>query len=314
MTGVNKVKASLAILGMTVAAVLGMGMSGSDELPFRQVETCQVRLGRVEQVLALDGVLRYEGEYAAISPTAGVVEQVCVRPGDKVEAGQLLFRLDGSTQAAAVASAMMSRDSLPDIGEQLASTQLREAAAQLESLSVRAAADGLVQQVNVNAHGGIAAGAAGVLLSGEKQCIQCSAVLRDALQLRPGMQARVLQSGTCMTTAMVGEIGAAQANSAGQVVCQVSLTPADALDLPLGATVEVEIILCGEENVPVVPMQAVTGSGTLWWVADGRAYEIPAQVLLADDVNCCVPLPEGTEIVCGGEALAEGQRVKAVQR
>lgn len=310
----NKVKASLGILGITLAAVLCLAASSGRGAPVAQVQTCRVVLGTVEQVLALNGVLRYETEYAAITPQAGVVEAVYVHPGDRVQAGQALLRLNGKAQGQAVAALLSGGSSLGDMGAGLTQTRLQQAAAQLEALTIRAAADGLVQQVQVTPHGGVAAGAAAVLLSGEGQAIQCSAVLRDAERLRPGMQATILKDGTCLTTAVVAEIGPAQVNAGtGQVQCQVTLTPAECIDLPLGAALEVEIVLASRNQVPVVPVEALTERDTLWWVADGRCYEVPARVLLADEASCWVPLPEGTEIICGVEALAEGQQVKAVR-
>lgn len=310
----NKVKASLAMLGITAAAVVCLAAAaGQRQTPVRQVQTCQVTRGSVEQVLALNGALRYEMEYAAVSPVTGVVDAVYVQPGDRVHAGQALFRLNGQAQAQAVAAALAGGNSLPDIGAGLAASQLQQAAAQLEALTVRAGADGLVQQVQASPHAGLLAGTAAMLLSGEKQAIVCSAVLRDAEKLRTGMEARVVKDGVYITTARVTSIGPAQvSDSTGQVLCQVTLTPAEDIALPLGAALETEIILQRQQQVTIVPVQALTERNTLWWVADGRSYEVPAQVLLADEVNCWVTLPEGTEVICGGQEPEEGQRVKAV--
>ena len=70
-----------------------------------RVRLCRVETGRVEQVLAAGGVVRYESEYAAIAPATGVVEQVYVRAGDRVRKGQALFRMNGEAQAALAYSA-----------------------------------------------------------------------------------------------------------------------------------------------------------------------------------------------------------------
>lgn len=313
----NKVKASLAMLGITAAAVLGMVASAEYEhsLPAKQVQTCRVELGQVEQVLALDGRLRYEMEYAAIAPVTGMVEQVYVQAGEAVQAGQALFRLNDQTQTTAVSAALAGQDKLPgDIGGELALARVQETATQLESLTVRAAADGLVQQVNVSPYGGVAAGTAAVLLSGREQSIQCSAVEKDAECLRPNMEARIIKNGQVLTTAAVKSIGPAQTDTAtGQAVCLVELTPAENIELPLGALVEVEVILQGSQNVPVLPVQAITEKNTVWWVAEGRGYEVPVQVMLADEVQCWVNLPEGTRVVCSGGKIAQGQRVEEMK-
>ena len=316
----KKVKASLAMLGITVtavAALLGVH-AAKGSLPTERaarVETCQVVIGDVEQVLAVNGVLRYEMEYGAISPVTGVVAQVYVRQGDRVTAGQPLFRLNGEAQAMAVSAALAGQESLPEvIPAELASSQLQEAAAMLECLTVRAAADGLVQQVNVSQNGGVLAGGVAVALSGEEQRIQCSVVLRDAEKLMPGLQARIYKEDELLTMARVEEIAPAQVSSTtGQTVCQVMLAPEQSIDLPLGATVEVEVILHGQSRVPVLPLQAVSEQDTVWWVCDGRGYEIPAEVVMADEVNCWVNLPEGVTVVCGGDEVSQGQRLKEMK-
>lgn len=179
---------------------------------------------------------------------------------------------------------------------------------------MRAATDGLVQQVNVSPYSGVAAGTAAMLLSGREQFIQCSAVLKDAESLHPGMQARIIKNGELLTMATVKSIGPAQTDAAtGQTVCLVDLTPAEAIDRPMGALVEVEVILQGRADVPVLPVQAITEQETVWWVAEGRSYEVPVQVLMADEVQCWVNLPEGTQVVCDGEKIVQGQQVKEME-
>lgn len=313
----KRVKASLLALGITAAAVVSMTALDAHQrgVPAARVKTCQVEMGSVEQVLALSGMLRYEMEYGAVSPVNGVVEQLYVKQGDMVRSGQPLFRLNGEVQAMAVSTVLAGQGSLPEmLPAELGSVQLQEASAQLECLTVRAAADGIVQQVNISEHGGVMAGTVAVALSGGEQCIQCSVVLRDAEKLQEGMPARILRDDELLTTARVKTIGPAQVSSTtGQTVCQVTLALTEAIDLPLGATVDAEVVLYGEEHVPVLPLQAVTESGTVWWVAEGRGYEIPAELVMADEVNCWVNLPEGISVVCGGETPEQGQRVKELK-
>ena len=112
----KKVRASLCILGVTAAAVsVMMALPALSRGALRtenaaRVRLCRVETGRVEQVLAAGGVVRYESEYAAIAPATGVVEQVYVRAGDRVRKGQALFRMNGEAQAAAVSAALISRE------------------------------------------------------------------------------------------------------------------------------------------------------------------------------------------------------------
>lgn len=313
----NKVKASLMMLGITAAAMISMAATGAQQrgMPAAKVKTCQVEIGSVEQVLAVSGVLRYEMEYGAISPVTGVVAQVYVQQGDEVKTGQPLFRMNSEVQAMAVSAVLAGQGSLPEmIPSELTSAQMQEAAAQMECLTVRAAADGIVQQVNVSENSGVMAGALAVALSGEEQSVQCSVVLRDAEKLQADMQARIIYGDEVLTTARVKTISPAQVSTAtGQTICQVELTPERKIDLPLGAMLDAEIVLYGQDNVPVLPLQAITEADTVWWVAEGRGYEIPAEVIMADEVNCWVNMPEGVTVVCGGEVPQEGQRVKEMK-
>ena len=139
-------------------------------------------------------------------------------------------------------------------------------------------------------------------------------MLRDAEKLQAGMQARIIWEDEVLTTARVKEIGPAQVSATtGQTVCQVALVPQEKIDLPLGAMLDAESVLYSQENVPVLPLQAITDAETVWWVAENRGYEIPAEMVMADEVNCWVNIPEGITVVCGGEALQEGQRVKEMK-
>lgn len=312
----NKVKASLVMLGVTACALGGMlaPAAARHAQPTERaaaVRTVRVVAGDVEQLLAVSGSLRYTQEYAALSPASGVVAQVYVRPGERVTAGQPLFRLDGEAQAEAVSAALTSQDAVAEVWPApLAQTSLQQASAALESLTVRAAADGFVQQVNIAPYGGVAAGTPAVALAGGDQAVRCSVVLRDAERLRAGMQARILKDDVLLTLARVEDIGLAQVNPAtGQTVCQVSLAAEERIALPLGALVDVEIVLQGQSGVPTLPVEAITPDSTVWWVSDDRCYEVPVTAFLADEERCWVSLKEGAVVALGSD-LAQGQRVK----
>ena len=217
----NKVRATAWMAAVTAAAAalmtaLPWAMRAAQPTErAAQVRLCRVETGRVEQVTAVTGIVRYEAERAAVSPATGLVEAVYVAPGDRVTAGQPLFRLSGDAQELAV-SAAVSRQAesgaLPASAYEGAwaglsqaaawetDTALAEARLALSALTVRAASDGLVQQVLVTEEGGVAAGAVAIALSGESQQIQCQAVLRDAEQLQPGMNARILHDGAVSYT------------------------------------------------------------------------------------------------------------------
>ena len=288
-----------------------------------RVETAAVSKGTVERILALSGRVRYETEYGALAPATGIVAEVYVQPGQRVTAGQALFRMDGAAQEAAVSACLARGESvsaaLPvemngtaEVLQSATAENLTASQLALEALTVRAQVDGLVQQVNVTSHSGVAAGTLAMALSGEKQQVVVNAALRDAEKLQRGQRASILVQGAQQAMATVESIGAAVTDATtGQVTCEVVLSMDQSLDLPLGAQVEAEVELLRAENVTVVPLQAISETGSVWWVADGRAWETDAAVIAQDEVSAWVALPEGVSVVVNSaKELAQGQRVK----
>lgn len=311
-----------AVVAAVMLAVPVTAGSGEADRTVR-VETAAVSKGPVERILALSGRVRYETEYGALAPATGIVAEVYVQPGQRVTAGQALFRhgwngpgsggvrLLGAGRkricGAAGGNERYRGSSAICHGGNLTASQLA-----LEALTVRAQVDGLVQQVNITSHSGVAAGTLAMALSGEKQQVVVNAALRDAEKLQRGQRASILVQGAQQAMATVESIGAAVTDATtGQVTCQVVLSLDQSLDLPLGAQVEAEVELLRAENVTVVPLQAISETGSVWWVADGRAWETDAAVIAQDEVSAWVALPEGVSVVVNSaKELAQGQRVK----
>lgn len=311
-----------AVVAAVMLAVPVTAGSGEADRTVR-VETAAVSKGTVERILALSGRVRYETEYGALAPATGIVAEVYVQPGQRVTAGQALFRMDGTAQEEAVSACLARGESvsaaLPvkmngtaEVLQSATAENLTASQLALEALTVRAQVDGLVQQVNVTSHSGVAAGTLAMALSGEKQQVVVNAALRDAEKLQRGQRASILVQGAQQAMATVESIGAAVTDATtGQVTCEVVLSLDQSLDLPLGAQVEVEVELLRAENVTVVPLQAISETGSVWWVADGRAWETDAAVIAQDEVSAWVALPEGVSVVVNSaKELAQGQRVK----
>ena len=56
-----------------------------------------------------------------------------------------------------------------------------------------------------------------------------------------------------------------------------------------------------------LPMEAITDRNTVWWVNKGRCTEIPAEIVLSDEMHAWVNLPEGLLVAIG--EFEEGQLV-----
>ena len=314
-----------------ITAAASMAMLGSAWLSKQacatetvaSVQTCQVEIGCVEQITALRGTLQGAEEWTALSPVTGAVSAVYVRPGDRVKKGQALFRMDDNAQVEAVTAALnlqqddtwphlLQNASLAEVKQQADTAlqqQLYAAVTAMEALTVRAPADGIVRQVYAAEYSGLTTGVPVVVSSSEQQVICCSAVMKEAQQIELGMKARIIDGDAVLAWANVMEIGPVEA-VAGQSMRVVKLQPTSTLELPMGAAVDVEIIRQEAADVPVVPVEALQGEDHVLWIAEGRCYDTPVEVLLRDEQNCWVNLPEGTQVVLQGDIAVSGQRVR----
>lgn len=310
------------------------------------VSLCAVERGGVERSLEVGGVVRGAEEFAALYPASGLVAQVYVRPGDRVKKGQALFRMESSAQEETVSSLLAAGSAVDEevsavarlldtgtvanegmsavtrlldtpaasgYGSLAGKISLEDAIRQLEAMTARAPADGVVRQVVAARYGGGVAGDAAVMLSSEESRIVCEVAACDAQQVREGMEARISAEGEALVTAHVTAIGAAYASAlTGRQVKQVTLSPDEALGLPPGTQVDVTLIMQCVRDAPVLPVTAVTASGTVWWVSGERAWETPVQVLMQDERACWVDLQEGVTVVDCPQNLVSGQLVKGV--
>lgn len=327
----NRKRLIPVIVGVTLcvsaAILIGPRLAFSalpTEAPAR-VRTVQVSRGSIVQTVLLTGWVRQEQEYAALAPTSGVLAQVYVNQGEAVAADAPLFRLDSSAQEQALSS-LLAAQTWPEetdlpaavgevraYAEQQLEARIQAAEGALALCTVRAPEDAVVEKVCVNACGAVAAGTPVLLLAGGAQQAVCSAVARDAAKIKSGMQATIASGGETLCGGVVTGVGAAEADPlTGQTVCSVTVRPDQALDLPLGARVDVEITCRRQDGVTVLPVTALTPEETVWWISEGRAWQIPAAVLLDDAASCWVALPEGLEVAASPEGLVEGQRVKEV--
>ena len=303
-------------LGMLLMPGIKAGMLMT-ETPAK-VSLVLVEQGDISAVTAMHGSLRYEHEYAAIAPVSGIVAEVYIASGEQVRKGQALMRMDSSVQAAALSNAYAgaASDWLPDEIDAagITAAAIGEKAALLDAMTLRAAADGQVIAIPAGQYSSVAAGSPAVMLCSGKQQIICLAAVGDVTGLSEGMHADVIVKGEKYCDASVAYVGAAQTDmQTGQTVCPVTLLPEKDIDLPIGAPVETEIARYRYENVPVLPISAVTENGTVWAVSEGRCWEMTPEIVEADESRCWVNLPEGTLVVDRPQNLEQGQRITEVE-
>lgn len=289
----------ICMLLATVLLVAVMAVRSRGAAPV-EARIVTVALGDVAVTVGLTGRLAYAQEYPALSALPGLVAEVYVQPGERVKAGQALVRLEAAAaeHAASVFAAQHADE-----------TVQQQVQALLQGTIIRAPEDAFVRQVLVQEWRPVGAGEAVAVLSGSEQIIRCMVAERDARELRAGMEAMLLADGAEIGQARVDTVGVVTADPAtGRLVCEVTLRPQQMLALPQGAAVDADVILLEHRDVPVLPVEAVTARNTLWWVHDGICTEIPAEIVLSDEMHAAVALPEGTAVAIG--EFINGQRIR----
>ena len=264
----------------------------------------RVSRGDVHQVCAITGRLTYAREEIIYTGSSGIVSRVYVEAGQRVAAREALIRWQAEETVAAVAASAMGSE-----WEQLDGQTLSWASDALDGqLVTRAEQDAYVRQVYVTAEMPVAAGSPVARLSSGEQQIRCSANCADAEAIRPGMWAWLSSEGEAQGIGTVVSVSERQVDAqSGLSFVEVLLECQEHLNLPEGAAVDVEVFLAGSDDVLTLPVEAITARETVWWVTDGRCTEVPANVLLRDEMQAWVDLPEGMTVAVG--EFEDGQRV-----
>lgn len=299
----SKPVVSLVVIACTALITLGLCLSTAEEAP-TEARIVTVSRADVHQVVAITGRLGYLDERIAYAMAAGVVSRVCVEEGQRVAAGEALIRLE-TTQQEQVVSAWLSN--MPEEASSAAMDVLDDQLA-MDATVLRCTEDCTVRQLLVQENSPVAAGSPVARLSSNWQQVTCSVSTADAAHIEAGMWAWLTAEGEALGFATVTEVGAEQVDaSTGLRVRTVLLQPEQHIELPEGAAVDAEVYIAGSDDVLSLPVEAITARGTVWWVDEGRCTEIPAQIVLCDEMRAWVDLPEGMKAAVG--EFAQGQRV-----
>lgn len=116
----------LAAIAALIVVPVGLKLLRSDNA--KAVETGAVTMRVLSPSILASGTLVYESERKLVSEVIGRVEEVLVREGDQVEAGQLLLRLDPAASLAQIARLDAARaQSLLNIDRQQVNLRTQEA-------------------------------------------------------------------------------------------------------------------------------------------------------------------------------------------
>lgn len=283
-----------AMIAFTAGAVGWMRIP-ENAVPARIVT---VTRGTVESVLPLSGRLGWLDTQVLYSPATGTVAQVLHEAGDRVAAGEALIRLNG---AAADAAAAWVRQNDDAVGT---------SAAMLEELVLRAENNMMIREILVSEGAPVSAGMPVMMLSSADQTIRCIVGREQAEGIVAGMWARLYdEAGEALGIGTVTEVGELLADEeTGRLRRMVTVAPEYRLQLPGGAVVHADLFVQGRQDVPVLPVDVITERDTVWWVTDeGTCTEIPAEIVMTDEMNAWVNLPEGLRIAAG--EFEEGRKI-----
>lgn len=293
---------SLVMIGCTAVSAVCMIACTPEDRPVR-ARIAAVSRKDVHQVVAISGRLAYADEAIVCAPLSGVVERIAVAPGQRVGAGEALIRLESGAQEAVLSAlnANASQEAADALGKMRDSIPLPESV-------IRAERACTVRQVLIDEASHVLAGSPVLRLSSNTQEIQCTVAAAELAGIQPGKWAWISSDGNALGFARVESIGEMEAEPLSGITCaRVRLIPEKHIELPEGAAVDADVFIAGSDDVLALPLEAITPRGTVWWISDGRCTEISAEIVMCDEINAWVSLPEGMQVAIG--EFKEGQRI-----
>ena len=310
-----------------------------EQAPLRTVAV--VTPPRIEHARAIRVSGHTDADKRAVLSTraAGIIQELPIRLGSKVKAGDLIAKLEAEGKEAAVETArqmlaqreaeaeaarkLAERGSLPKLqldnaisALAAAKSQLEAAEAELERNTLRAPFDGTIDKVNVELGSSVAAGAeVATILNLDPVLAKGEISERDLAHIKPGDKAEVrLVNGR----EVEGEVRyiSRDASAATRTFAVEVAIPNPELNIPAGMTAEITLRAEPVDST-VLPRSVVTLS------ADGiRAVDADNKVVffpidLVDDTPRGLVLggipADVRVIVAGQELISEGDTVNAVE-
>ena len=299
----------LIMLLLITGAMMSMGIrilqKDEKSIPARLV---MVTRHNVHQVKAITGVLGYTEEEYVCAPVSGIVTEICVNEEQRVSSNEALLRLEENAQGNITPSlqALEAYVAAFENTEDLIACELSQHRA------VRSQKDCTVRQVLVSEGTSTTTGTPLLRLSSNEQIIRCTVTPKDLEAIHPGQWAWMYAGEDTIGYAEVIAVEELLLNArTGLLESTVSLKPTQHIELPEGSVIDFEVFIAGSSDVPALPIEAITNRSTVWWVNQGRCTEIPAEIVMSDEMYAWVNLPEGLLVAVG--EFAEGQLVSEAE-
>lgn len=301
----------------------------------REVTVVHARIGPAIELVYATGFVEPEQPVSVAARVTAPVVEVLADEGASVRKGQALLRLDSADQrgqldqaaAQSRGATLAEQRALALFGEgwvtraardeavaaaRAARAAERAARARLDQHVVRAGIDGIVIKRDVEP-GDLAVPTRTLMLLGDPNRTRVTATVdeRDVPRVHPG-QAALLSSDAWPGQVLKGHVRTiTPTGDPTQRAFRVRLALDDTKPLPLGMTLEVNIVSRRTDDALLVPRSALSGSA-VWVVEDGRARRraVRLGIMGNNDVQMVSGLSRGEAVIDTPSGLRDQERVR----
>ncbi len=318
----GRAKASIAmILAALSGATMILAIPKESDL---RIPTTMIERGDLVESTYLTGTVSYRERQPCISFLSGKIEQVYVQAGSEVKKGQLLVRIDTSSEEAMLSRLENARyineanvSSYAEVGAIIGAQNLellqtiQQLQSRIDGAQIRAAVDGVIEAIYVSDGDYVSEGAVVGLVRSEDKCL-LALQKAEKTAYQPGTEAYVFENQRPIGLVHLSGVD----QSLEQSAQQLTFVPKqeDLLgQIDAGMLMTMEVIDGCVENVALVPFAAISREREIWIIENGRAHATWIDTSLCNDKY--VALPEewaGKQVVLAPDRydLSEGCLVK----
>lgn len=296
-----KVIASLLLIVLTLVTSAGIVLSSSGE-DIENAQVVETKRHNVFQTIGLQGQLVYADDGYVLAAESGRIDNILVKEEQRVIANEMIVQyqeVETERIAEVYVRSKTNYSAIPD-ADGLVEGWINRTVQRIDK-------DCTVRQVLVSEGELVTQGMPIMRVSASDQEIRCLAAQADAERIQTGMWGWVSWENESCLARVTGIEKAKDDN--GLIRYVISMAPEKKMDYDEGYVVDVDIYLAGSVDVVTLPLSAITDRDTVWWVnEEQRCIEISAEIVMCDEINAWVNLPEGIRVAVG--EFEEGQVIR----
>lgn len=282
----SKANLSIGVMIVTMVAVMTLFFLPLPDSPTITVAT--IVSGASQRSCMLEGMAMAGQEQWIIAQLDGIVDEVYVQSGDRVQAGQLLLRMDTHMEETTLA---MLDQQLHDLSQLTRSSDLMEGVnlsaglleqrmqlvAAIERKQIRAGGDGIVENIYVMK--GDYVSAAGIVgcLAGQETKVTAAWTAQQGKAPSPGMRGWWCSAdGQWLEPLTLESVGAPVTENNTVVYPLVFRCARETIAVTDGEQAPVCLLVDQDVAHAVVPVEAEDQNGFLWLLRNGAVYPVKA--------------------------------------